>query len=341
MLNLPDFITISGWPLLATIGLSAVATAYLSLLVLRRARALRLFDPVGGRRVHAQPTPRIGGIALWAIILLGLLILGGLTPKVIGLSLGLTIIFGIGLLDDIVGVDPRLKFTGQVCAASCLVLFGITISSLTHPLGGSILLPPMIDILLTIGWVGLLVNAFNFIDGIDGLASSVAGVASLTMLGLSLLSMVNQPETAGLAAVVLGASLGFLVLNWHPAKLFMGDSGSHTLGFMIAAIAIISGGKLATAALVLAIPLVDLLWAVVRRLAEGRSPFAADRKHLHHRLLDSGISQPRIVLFLVGLSALLGLLAIVSNTTGKILVIGTLAIIGLVIGYLALRNSRQ
>ena len=204
-----------------------------------------------------------------------------------------------------------------------------------------LLLPPIIDAALTLLWVLVLVNTMNFIDGIDGLAGSVSTVASLTMIGLSLLATVNQPETATLAAVVLGASVGFLVFNWHPAKIFMGDSGSHTLGFLIATMAIISGGKLATAALVLTVPLLDLAWAVVRRVASGQSPFKADRAHLHHRLLDLGIAQPKIVGLVIVGSALLGLAAIVAGTAGKLLILGLVVIFGAVVAYRQLLIRRH
>lgn len=313
-----QFVEIPWQSLALSAGATLVLTAIAVPLLIRLAKKAKLFDLPGGRHIHAQPTPRLGGIAIYVATLIAAIIFVGITPQLFGLYLGTTIIFAVGLADDLYGLSPGFKLLAQVLAAATLVVFGITISNLTNPFGGTLLIPPVWDTMLTLIWVVLIVNTINFLDGVDGLAAGVASVASLVIAALSLFAIVNQPETAHLASILLGASLGFLIYNWHPAKIFMGDSGSHTLGLMLAGLAVLSGSKLATAALVLGFPILDLVTVAVRRMRLGQAPWTADRSHLHHRLLDSGLSQRIAVILLLGVSAALGLVALLSGTQAKI-----------------------
>jgi UDP-GlcNAc:undecaprenyl-phosphate GlcNAc-1-phosphate transferase len=318
-----------------TLIISAAAAFAVSLLavppILRWAKTANLFDAPGGRHIHSIPIPRLGGLAIFASIILVTLFALGIAPKLIGLYLGLIIIFATGWLDDIYSLPPSAKFFGQILAASMLVFFGVTISNLTNPLGGIILLAPGLDVLLTLIWVLLIVNTVNLLDGVDGLAGSISAIAALTTCALSLFAIVNQPDTAQLASIVFGASLGFLIYNWHPAKIFMGDSGSHTLGFMLAALSIISGAKLATAGLVLGIPILDVAWTFIRRVRAGQSPLAADRQHLHHRLIERGMSQSAVVATLCLASAGLGLAALLSGSKAKLIAFGVAIILMLLL----------
>lgn len=256
---------------------------------------------------------------MWLAIVIALLIFFGLTPKFYGVLIGATLIFALGLADDIYTLSPLPKLMGQILVASVVVLFGITISNLTNPFGGTILLPPFWDVLLTLIWIVLVINTVNWLDGLDGLAAGVSSIAAFVLIILSLYTIVNQPQTAALAAIVFGAAMGFLYHNWHPAKIFMGDSGSHLLGFMLAILAIISGGKLATAALVLGLPILDAVWAVVRRLKQGKLPWTPDREHLHHQLLSLGIGQRWTVIILYLFAISFGVVALVSGTWAKLL----------------------
>jgi len=313
--------------LLSAFGIAFIITFVSTPLIGRLARRYKFFDLPSPRRVHTYPTPRIGGIALFLGFIIALLVIFGFDPRILGVALCGTLIFLLGLLDDIYNLPPMFKFTGQVAIACLAVFFGITIGNITNPFGGVILLPPLLDIALTIFWMLLMINTINFLDGLDGLATGVSAIASFVLVVLSLFTIVNQPQTAALAAILCGAALGFLYYNWHPAKIFMGDGGSHLLGFMLATLSIISGGKIATAALALGLPILDMIWAVLRRLKEGRAPWLADKLHLHHLLLSAGLSQPATVIIFYLITASFGLVALISGTWTKLI---GLVVVGLV-----------
>jgi len=321
------------WPFVISLGISLLLTP----VALWLARRRKLFDMPSPRRVHTSPTPRLGGIAIfWAILLATWYFFPG-NPHLIGLELGLIIIFTLGLADDLYSLPPNVKLLGQIAAASAAICFGITIGSLTNPFTGlSVALTPGLDVVLTLIWILLVINTINLLDGLDGLAAGVSGIASISLVVLSLTAIVNQPDTARLAAIVAGAALGFLAFNWHPAKIFMGDAGSHVLGFMLAVLAIISGGKLATASLVLAVPIIDVGWAFVRRLARGQSPFAADREHLHHLLVDLGLTQRQTVGLLYLAAIVVGTIALLSHTRQKLFImLGVLIGVAIIIALIA------
>jgi len=298
--------------------LALLISLLISLSLVRLGGFLALDRP-GAKRLHRLPVPRIGGIAFWLAFVLVLPFFVQLELPLFGFLIGLTFIFLLGLVDDFVQLPAFYKLTGQILGALILVLFGIGIHSLTNPFGGVFLLPFWLDSALTIIWVVMVVNALNFLDGLDGLAGSVSFVAALVLGILSLLIFVAQPSTATINFIVAGAILGFLFLNFHPARLFMGDSGSHFLGYVLATLAIISGGKIATAALVLGVPLIDFFWALIRRTAQGRSPVDRDLEHLHHRLLHLGLSQIQVVWVFVLLSLLFGSLALLGGTWFKLI----------------------
>lgn len=312
-----NFITFSpilfAYLLLSSLGLSCLVS-----FILRQNGQHLAMDVPDQRRIHQAPIPRVGGIAIWFSFVAATLIFVRPSHALLGFLIAATFIFLVGLIDDFVQLPPFYKFTGQILAALILTLFGIGIGSLTNPLGGVVALGPLINTALTIIWVVLVVNAVNFLDGLDGLSGSVSTVAALTIGLLSLLAFVGQSQTATLSFILAGAILGFLIFNFHPAKLFMGDSGSHFLGFALATLAIISGGKIATAALVLGVPLIDFFWSSWRRMREGRSPFAGDLEHLHHRLLKMGLAQGQVVMIFVVLSALFGVLGLFGGTWFKI-----------------------
>lgn len=317
--NLSDLI----WPGLVALGLTVLATP----LLIKLAQRYKIFDLPSQRRVHTKPIPRIGGIAIFIAVITGILLWFGWDPRIFGLGLGLTVVFVLGLFDDLYSLPAWFKVVVQLLAAATVVMFGITISNITNPFGGNILLPVWLDVGLTIVWLMLVTNTVNWLDGLDGLAAGVSGIGALALVGISLLAIVNQPDTAKLAIIVAGAGFGFLIFNWHPAKIFMGDSGSHVLGFMLAALSIISGGKLATAALVLGLPILDLFWAVIRRLRAGKSPWVADKEHLHHLLLSLGLGQRLTVGLLYALAAAFGLVALMAGTVLKLIALGLLILV--------------
>ncbi len=308
--------------------LAAAAVTYL-LTPLARELALkwRVVAPVRDRDVHATPTPLLGGLAMVGGLLAGLILAsklpmmsavfeGGRTP--IALLSGVAIIVALGIIDDKWGLDAPTKLAGQVLAAGVMAFQGIAIIWL--PIGGTFVLDPLTSVLFTVLIVVISINAINFVDGLDGLAAGIVMVAAGAFFGYAyLLSVESGLERATLATLVsvllVGITAGFLPHNYAPARIFMGDTGSMLLGLLLAAATITLSGQvdpsaLSTGALlptllpillpiaVMAIPLIDLFTAVIRRTKARRNPFAPDKQHLHHRLLEMGHSHRRAVLLM-------------------------------------------
>jgi UDP-GlcNAc:undecaprenyl-phosphate GlcNAc-1-phosphate transferase len=250
------------------------------------------------------------------------------------LVLGCSVLVVVGVIDDIRGLSPWVKLGWQFVAAAIALAGGIGITALTNPFGGTIDLTagrfavnllgwqfhiaPIANILSLVWMVGL-ANTINFLDGLDGLACGVSGIAAFIVFLLSVGPRVDQPAVALLAIILAGAAFGFLPFNFYPARIFMGDSGAYFLGLVLAMLAIYSGAKLATAALVLGFPIVDALWAATRRLAKRTSPFRADRRHFHHLLLDAGMSQRQAVLTLYAVALAFGLTALMIGSFAKLI----------------------
>lgn len=325
-----------------------------TLLTIKIAAKFRLFYPIRPRDSHAKPTARIGGVAMFAafwLIVWGLYALDpsrldfidwkiiGLDANLLGVFLASVVLLAVHLYDDLKGLKPAPKLASMIVAGALLAIFGIRIWWLSNPLGGpNIILEAWQSHLLVVLWTVLVINVVNFLDGLDGLAAGVSGIAATVLLLLALTPFVGQPHHAILAAVLLGVILGLLPSNLHPAKIFMGDSGSTFLGLMLAVLSIISGAKVATAFLVLGIAIIDALWVVGRRIFSGRPPWAAGRDHLHHKLLDLGLTTPQIVILYWGISAFLGYLALrlsnlpqVEATQSKVQAIGGVAVVMLVL----------
>lgn len=317
--------------ILASIIIAALLCVLFTPLVMRLARFAGVIDHPHERRVHLVPTPRWGGIAIAAAFLLTLLLLAPLRDNfglgsifslpMIGILLGAFLMTLVGAIDDKYGMPAKVKLLGQIIAASVLPLTGNRIMvifdiNLSPGLIGWHLDPALLlSAALTIAWVVLITNTINLIDGLDGLAAGIAGIAALTFIIISL-----QKSTLGelmMSAALLGVCLGFLYYNFHPARIFMGDSGSHFLGFMLAALSIYKNWKVATGValavplLILAVPLLDTLFAVGRRALRGQPIFSADKEHLHHRLLDFGLNQRAVVVTIYLLTAIGCALAII------------------------------
>ena len=265
------------------------------------------------RRVHSNPTPRMGGLAIYFAFIVSVLVFVPLDKKIIGLILGSSIIVALGIVDDIKQLSAKTKMAGQIVAAIVLVLFGFRIEWLTTPTGGMMYLS-WLSIPTTIFWIVGITNTFNLIDGLDGLAAGVAAISSITMSIVAVLNGKNLVAT--ILLLVVGSALGFLPYNFHPAKIFMGDTGSLFLGFVLSAISIHGTIKGATAiaivipVLAMGLPIFDTAVAIVRRAKNGAPIMQPDRGHLHHRLLDMGFSQRQVVVILYIISGLLGGVAI-------------------------------
>jgi UDP-GlcNAc:undecaprenyl-phosphate GlcNAc-1-phosphate transferase len=306
--------------------IAAAVSFVLSVVVWRLGLRFKLYPTIRERDVHQTPTPRLGGVAMWAGVVVALLAAWFVFPLISGVDyfrlvfadpgpplaiLGAaTIIVVIGVVDDLYDLDWMTKLAGQIIAAGVLAWQGVQLVSL--PIGGSLAIgSPYMSLILTILAVVLVMNAVNFIDGLDGLVAGVTIIANGVFFVYSFVISITIGQTeyfnlaALLTAVLIGACLGFLPLNWHPARLFMGDAGALLTGLIMATSAISVTGQIDPATIsrsallpfaVLVVPLLDFGLAVLRRVSAGKSPFTADRKHLHHRLLDMGHSHFQAVL---------------------------------------------
>jgi len=281
--------------------------------------------PRDGRRMHDHPIPRMGGVAIMLGFLFGVVLFIPLTTDVKGMLLGAIVIGVLGIFDDIHDLPAKLKLVVQIIAALIAVLSGNVIEVLSNPNIfsqnpywhlGSLSIP------VTVIWIVAITNAVNLIDGLDGLACGVSTISSMTMLVIALL--VSEPSVAIMMAALSGACIGFLPYNLNPAKIFMGDTGATFLGFILATMSVQGMFKVYTIIsfvvpfLMLGLPIFDTCFAIVRRIAKGQSPMMADRSHVHHRLIDMGLSQKQTVGILYVISAILGLSAVVLTTSGAI-----------------------
>ncbi len=266
-------------------------------------------DKPGERKVHHVPVPCWGGLGIFLGFTAAVLLSMPLSREIAGLLLGGLVALTVGLIDDRRELSPWVKLAGQVAAAVVAVAFGVTIRFVTNPFGGLIGLG-YFSVPVTILWIVAITNAINLVDGLDGLAAGVAVISAGTVAVVSFGQ--GEPLVAGLAVLLGAASLGFLPHNFHPARIFMKDAGSMFLGFMLASLSAIGLTKSATAfslilpILILGIPIFDMLFAIVRRVLQGRHIFTPDRGHLHHRLLDLGLTHRQAVLLIYAINLLLG-----------------------------------
>lgn len=282
------------------------------------------------------PIPYPAGVAPVMVIFFLLLAFLPWDKSLGFILLGAVLIFVTSFWDDRLGLPPVLRLGVQIAAALCLVAADLGMSSLSNPFGAPFVLDawqipfhigawqftftPFSDV-LTVLWVLVLVNAFNWIDGVAGMANGVAIASSGIILLLSLKAnfhSVDQTMVIVLATSVLGAALGLFPFNFPPARVLLGDTGSMTFGFLIATMAIASGGKIATTVLVLSLPLLDFVWVIARRWWTGQSIFKGDLAHFHHRLMDRGLSERQVVIFFTFTSALFGSMALLLHTQGKV-----------------------
>ncbi len=315
-------------PLTYVIVITAGTVVSLILTPVVRAFARRVgaMDVPGRRKIHPHPIPSLGGIAIIVAFVAAVLLGTSLHPdlgellgsKLTGIFLGCLILMGVGIYDDTKGARPTVKLAGQIAAAIVLLVYGFNIEKFTSPLSetGSIAVPAIVGVMLTVLWVVGLTNSINLIDGLDGLAAGIVFIASLTMMSVAVYR--GDYEIGLLSLAVAGAVLGFLKYNFSPASIFMGDTGSMCLGFIFAAMSLLGASKstVAVALLVpiasMAVPLMDTVLAFLRRLIRGTHPFEGDREHLHHRLLALGLSQRQAVKLIYFISAYLGVIAFIT-----------------------------
>lgn len=293
--------------------------------------------PDSPRKIHPRPTPLLGGLAPFAAFWL---VIGGLvwwfellparyviSPFLWGIFIGGLLLMIGGWLDDKYDLAPRWQIIFPVLAVLSVLTSGIGIDFVTNPLGGGLWHLDRWQIgswvvladTFTVLWLLGMMYTTKLLDGLDGLVSGIGVIAAVIIFALSLTHKTFQPDVALLAIVLAGAMLGFLFWNFHPAKIFLGEGGSVWVGFMLGILAIISGGKVATALLVMGVPILDVAWVILRRVFwERKSLGESDAQHLHFRLLTAGLSQRKSVLVLWGLSALFGVTSLFLQTKGKV-----------------------
>lgn len=291
--------------------------------------------PKDARRMHKRPIPRLGGLAIYLAFIIVSLVLNKLTVQNVTILIGSAIIVVLGIFDDRNALGPKFKFCIQLIAAAIPVIFGnLRIELITNPnlLSDHLYLQfGAMSIPITIIWIVAITNAVNLIDGLDGLAVGVSAIACMTMLAVSLL--INEVGIAVILAALAGACVGFMPYNLNPASIFMGDTGSTFLGYMLATLSIQGMFKVyaiisfAVPFLILGLPIFDTGFAFLRRILSGRSPFSPDRGHVHHRLIDMGFNQKQTVAILYVISAVLGLLAVVLTTSGELRAIIMVAVV--------------
>lgn len=288
--------------------------------VKRFAESVGAIDEPNERRINVLPIPRMGGLAIFTGFVFSSLLFVDMSMPVMGLLLGAVIIAVMGALDDILSLNPWIKLAGQILAALVAIRCGIVFDAISNPgflKAGETIYIGWLSIPLTVLWIVLCTNAVNLIDGLDGLAVGVSAISSASMMVVSLLvPFLGDNSVPLLLACLTGACVGFMPYNLNPAKIFMGDVGSQFLGFVLSCVSIMGMFKFhaiitfLVPLMALAVPLFDTVFAIIRRVLRGQSPFQADRGHIHHRLLALGMNQKQVVAILYGVSAVMGFFAV-------------------------------
>ncbi len=321
---------------------SLILALGLSFLIRKIAFYFNIVDrPDSGRKIHKKEIPLLGGVAIFITFFLFLFLFsdrflsGNLDFRhLLGFFIGALIIMIGGVLDDKYNLKPGVQIIFPVLAVVAVIVGGVEIEKITNPLGGYIYLKQLFIVgpILIAAWLLGMMYTTKLLDGVDGLVTGIGAIGGLVIFLFTLTSKYYQPDIAFAAILLSGAALGFLILNFNPAKIFLGEGGSLLFGYILGVLAIISGGKIAIALLIMGVPILDTVWTILRRLIRGNNPFrSADKKHLHHRLLDLGLSQKQTVFIFYALSLLFGISALFLQSTGKILALGALALVMLLI----------
>ncbi|MCX6765587.1 MAG: MraY family glycosyltransferase [Candidatus Moranbacteria bacterium] len=279
------------------------------------------------RHVSGKRISRLGGVAIILSFSLAIFLDPNLfiSQSLWGILIACGLILVVGLWDDFRELDWKTQLFFQVAVAVFVFIMGVRVEYITNPFGGVLflnlgkyLLP---SLFFVIGWLVLLMNSANWLDGVDGLSGGISLIGSLTIFFLSLKPEVNQPPVGIIAAALAGALAGFLLFNFHPAKILAGTAGSMFMGFILAVLAVFAGTKIATALLIMTIPIIDALWVIGERLRAGTSIFRPDQRHLHFKLVELGWSQRKITLFFYGVISAIALVALNTRAIGKMITI--------------------
>ncbi|MDX1994868.1 MAG: MraY family glycosyltransferase [bacterium] len=321
----------------------------------RLGKRFGIVSKAGGRRLNEgdfRRVSKLGGLAIYSGFIIAAVAAQFLNVprfdpneviRFIGLTLGATIIMLLGLLDDLYELKPVVLGIGQILAAAIAIAFQIFIETFNNPLTGQQTdpWPHLVTVVLTMFWLGLMMNTVNFMDGLDGLVGGVAFIAG-TLLFLNGAFVLNPPQTSVslLPLALMGASLAFLLHNFYPARIFMGG-GAYFMGYALGTLSIIGGAKMATILLVIGLPLMDLAWQVVNRMSKGRNPMLGDRGHLHFRLLDAGFTQRQIVMGYYVFCAFFGALTLLlTSQLYKFIAFGVMMSL-IAVGFIVLNRFTQ
>lgn len=338
--------------------ISAVICLVLTLVVRQVAIWADVVDyPDTERKKHSAPTPMWGGLAIflsfWAIVIY-LTSFTDLNHKhlsyasLIGAFMGSAILVFIGLLDDKYKLSPTTRLAATAIAAFCVIAGGTELTAITNPFGGYIELDRWIigDILIMANaviflWIFGMTYTVKILDGLDGLVAGVVMIGALMIHFLTASGIFYQADMTVVSLVLAGVCAGFLILNFYPAKIFLGESGGLFLGFILAVLAIIAGGKFATALLVMAVPILDLARVIYLRVKTGQPLFSGDRRHLHFALLDLGLSHMQTVFLFYGISLAFGVTTLFLHSRGKLIVLAILSLSMLIFGVWLARQKEK
>lgn len=287
-------------------------------------------QPDGDRKIHIKSTPLLGGVSIFfvqSLLIIIYLYSGFLTDIKISqrfiysILIGSFILFIGGFLDDKYNLKPRYQIFFSCVAVMTVISSGMQINFVTSPYGGVFLIPKYLALILTFFWLLGIMYTTKLLDGLDGLVSGITVIGSLIIFLVSLFWDQPYSGTSILALILAGGCLGFLIFNFYPAKIFLGEGGSLYLGFMLGVLSIISGSKIATTLLLMALPIIDTLWIIIKRLKSKKPIYIGDRTHLHYQLMELGISQKGVVLIFYCITAFFGLISLFLDTKGKIIVL--------------------
>lgn len=360
--------------LLVTLAVAGGVSFLLTPVAMRIARLVGAIDaPDHARRVHRLPVARLGGLAVgttFVVVGIGAVVIArdqGIMPwpafrdpQLTVLFLGVAVAVALGIIDDRWQVRARYQLVWQLALAGIAIAGGVLFTRIANPfqilsnaLGANIdfegLIPfdilgvPAMPALLTALWIVGMINSINWIDGLDGLSTGVSLIAAVTLGVVSITATPIYPLVGLLCMVLAGALAGFLPWNFHPARIFIGTAGVMAVGYALAVLSILGTAKVAVALLILGVPIIDTFWIIIRRIATGSSPFEPDRGHLHHRLLDLGLSHRGAVLLIYAMSVVLGLAGIVLSSSGAGPLYAFLGVViaGGVVLYLVTRHTND
>lgn len=317
---------------------------------------LNLMDKPHKYDLKRDPIPYFGGIVIWLVFMIAVLLFVEIDKHIAGYLVAISLLTLTNFFDDKYGLSPYVRIPIQIMCITILILFGVGITHISNPFGSTIYLDwleiPMqignIDYqftiladLFTLAWLLLMINTMNWLDGLNGLVSGISTLGGFIIFALSITPLVNQPDIASLGLIIGCIAGAFLIFDFYPAKMLMGDMGSMFFGFSLGVLAILSGGKVATAFLIMGFPILDALWVIGRRLKNGQSPFKGDLKHFHHRLLEIGLSERKALMLIYLLCGAFGLSALYLQTWGKFIAIIVMFLLMCIIGSLVVSVEKK